>query len=383
MKLLKKILVAHDFGKSSQNVISSAIELAKIFQSTIVPIHVLPDDIENQKAMALLNETALTKLNETAKMIACEGLETGEPILVEGVPHEAIVRAAVKVSANLILVGCGETQKADTFRLGTTAERIIQKSEKPVFVIKEEILLNVHHILCPVDFSEASKRALQNAITMARKFKSELTILNVCEQAKASWLTSDNLLQTVNEEKCKEEKEKFETFLEEFNLADVNWTKEAPIGNPAEEILSTVSKKMIDLLIMGTSGRTGLNRMFMGSVTEKVVREVPCSFLTLKSEDVISLDLKTHIRDIEELYETAMELVDNGFFYEAIGHLKACLNINDMYVPAYKGIAKAYDKLDQPEKARFYRMHASDIMEKIWYQKIEDEVRKLRGSSER
>lgn len=383
MKLLEKILVAHDFGKTSQNVISSAIELAKIFQSTIIPIHILPDDITNQKAKTLLNETARTKLNKVVDKIKNEGLDTGEPILMEGSPHDAIVRAAVGVSANLILLGSGETQKGDTFRLGTTAERIIQKSEKPVFVIKEDVLLNVHHILCPVDFSEPSKRALQNAITMARRFKSELTILSVCEQAKTSWLTSDNLLQTVNDEKCLEEKEKFETFLKGFNLADVNWTKEAPKGNPAEEILSAVSKKMIDLLIMGTSGRTGINRMLMGSVTEKVVREVPCSFLTLKSEDVITLELKTHIRDIEELHKTAMDLITDGFYDEAIGHLKACLTINDMYVPAYKGMAKVYDKMNRPERAQAYRMNARDIMDKIWYQKIEEEVRKLRGSSER
>ncbi|MEM1259273.1 MAG: universal stress protein [Bacteroidota bacterium] len=380
MKLLEKILVAHDFGKSSQNVISSAIELAKIFQSTIIPIHILPEGIANQKAKALLNETAQTKLKEAVNEIKNEGLDTGEPILVEGIPHESIVRAAVGASANLILVGSGETQKGDTFRLGTTAERIIQKSEKPVFVIKEGVLLNVHQILCPVDFSEASKRALHNAITMARRFKSELTILNVCEQPKTSWLTSDNLLQTVSDEKCLQEKEKFETFLEGFNLTDVNWTKEAPKGNPEEEILSAISKKMIDLLIMGTSGRTGLNRMLMGSVTEKVVRGVPCAFLTLKSEDVITLELKTHIRDIKELHKTAMHLIDDGFYDEAIGHLKACLNINYMYVPAYKGMAKVYDKLNQPERAKVYRINAKDIMDKIWYQKIEKEVRKLRGS---
>ena len=137
---------------------------------------------------------------------------------------------------------------------------------------------------------------------------------------------------------------------------------------------------MIDLLIMGTSGRTGLNRMFMGSITEKVVREVPCSFLTLKSEDIISLQLETHIKDIEQLHSTAMELIEDGFYEEAIDQLKACLNINDMHVPAYKGLAKVYDKLNQPEKARMYRSSAKDIMDKIWYQKIEKEIRHLRGS---
>ena len=380
MKLLDKILVAQDFGKSSQNVVSSAIELAKIFQSTIVPIHVLPDDILNEKVKLLLNETALTKLEETADLIRNEGVTVKQPLLMVGSPYEAITRAAIDTNANLILLGSGETQKGDTFRLGTTAERVIQKSEKPVFVIKEGVLVNVHHILCPVDFSEPSRRALKNAITMARRFKSELTILSVCEVSKSSWFPSEDDLETENDNRCKQHKEKFEAFLKEFNLLDVNWTKEAPKGNPSEEILSTASKRMIDLLIMGTSGRTGLNRMFMGSVTEKVIREVPCSFLTLKSEDVISLQVETHIRDIEQLHKTAMELIDDGFYEEAIGHLKACLTINDMHVPAYQGLAKVYEKLNQPHRAKVYKMNAKDIMEKIWYQKIEEEVRKLRGS---
>ena len=380
MKLLEKILLAQDFSKSSQNLVHSAIELAKIFESKIVPIHVLPDDIVNKKVKALLNETAMTKLEETAQRIENEGVDVDNPLLAFGSPHEAIVRAAVDINANVILTGSGESKKGDTFQLGTTTERIIQKSEKPVFVIKEGILLNVRHILCPVDFSESSKRALKNAMTMARRFKSELTILAVCELQGSTWFTSEKDKEQENELRYTLHQEEFDSFLNGFDLTNLNWTKETPKGNPAKEILSAISKKMIDLLIMGTAGRTGLNRMIMGSVTEKVVREVPCSFLTLKSEDVISLQLETHIKDIEKLHSTGLQLMEDGFHEEAIGQFKACLSINDMHVPAYKGLAKVYEKLDQPERARMYRRNAKEIMDKIWYQKIEEEVRKLRGS---
>ena len=380
MILLDKILVALDFSESSQNVILSGIELAKVFESTIVPVHILPDDIVNKKVKSMLNQTALAKLKETEDLIKGEGIPVEKPLLMVGSPHEAIVRAAVDINANLILLGSGETRTGDTFRLGTTAERVIQKSEKPVFVIKEGVLLNVHHILCPVDFSDASKRALKNAITMTRRFKSELTILGVCELPGLSWFASEDYKEKENEVRHLLHKEEFDAFLKEFNLNGINWTKEIPRGNPSEEILSTISRKMIDLLIMGTSGRTGLNRMFMGSVTEKVVREVPCSFLTLKSEDVISLQLDANIRDIEKLHSTAMKLIEDGFYEEAIGQLKACLNINDMHVPAYKGLATVYEKLGQPEKAGMYRNNARDIMDKLWDRKIEEEVRKLRGS---
>jgi nucleotide-binding universal stress UspA family protein len=378
MKILEKILVAHDFSKASNNVVASAIELAKVFQSTIIPIHVLPDDVVNEKVRSLLHETAMKKLEEMAAHVKKEGLAVGEPLLMVGSPHEAIVLAAVDVNANLIVLGSGETQKGEKFRLGTTAERIIQKSEKPVFVIKEGVLLNVHHILCPVDFSSPSKRALHNAITMARRFKSELTIMAVCELQTSTWFTSEKYKDKENELRYVLHKEQFDDFLKEFNLTDLNWTREIPKGNPAEEILSTVSRKMIDLLIMGTSGRTGFNRLLMGSVTEKVVREVPCSFLTLKSADVISLELETHIKDLEHLYDNAMKLMEDGFYQEAKDHLKACLQINDMHVPAHKALANVYEKLGRPEKAAMYRKNIRDIMDKMWYRKIEDEVRRTR-----
>ena len=49
MKLIEKILLAHDFSKSSEKVVATAVELAKIFHTEVVPIHVLPNDVENEK----------------------------------------------------------------------------------------------------------------------------------------------------------------------------------------------------------------------------------------------------------------------------------------------------------------------------------------------
>lgn len=379
MELLQKIILAHDFSKSSENVVTTAIELARIFHSKVIPIHVLPDDIVNEKVRLLLHETATTKLEKTAERIKSEGIEAGNPILKFGSPYESIVEAAEAVNANLILTGSGTSPKGERFQLGITTERIIQKSEKPVFVAKEGMSLNVQNMLCPVDFSETSKRALKNAITMARRFKAELIVLSVCELQSSTWFTSEKDRAEENKIRCAQHKARFEKFLEGFNLSDLNWTKAIRKGNPAEEILSTVSEEMVDLLVMGTVGRTGLNRLIIGSVAEKVVRKAPCSFIVLKSEDVITLQLKTNIQGIEKHYNTAMQLMEDGFYEEAIGQLRVCLSISNMYIPAYFGLAKVYEKLNEPEKAKFYRDSAIEIRDRLWYEKIEAEVRKFRG----
>lgn len=378
MKPLEKILLANDFSKTSENVVSSAIELAKIFGSTIVPIHVIPKNLENEKIKNLLRETAINKLELSELRIKDEGLNVEPSILSEGNTQGAIVKNSIDTNANLILMGSGETKKGDNFKLGITTERIIQKSHKPVFVIKEDALLNVHHILCPVDFSPASKRALQNAIIMARKFKSELTILSVYETQFFSWFSSGKEKEAEYEEAVKTHKKALDDFLEEFDLSMVNYSKEVTNGSPSEEILKTISKKMIDLLIMGTSGKTGINRMLMGSVTEKVIREVPCSFLTLKDTDATSHELKTSLHDIEELNKEAKQLFDGGHYEEAKQHFIACLNINDMFVPAYMGLAKIYDKTNNTEMAKKHRKNVQNIMESIWYQQIEEEVRRIK-----
>jgi universal stress protein E len=378
MELIKKILLAHDFSKSSNNVVTTAMELAKVFHSEIVPIHILPDDVVTEKVKSLLEETATKKLQETIDHLKSEGVKAGEPILAFGSPHEKIVEAAVDTNANLIVIGSGVNKKGKKFLLGTTTERIIQKSEKPVFVEKEDVPLKVKHILCPVDFSDTSKRALRNAITMAYRFKAELSILSVCELQGSAWFTSKEDREAENDKRCTEHSNKFDNFLKGFNLSDLKWNKETRRGNPAEEILSAVSEKEIDLLVMGTAGKTGLSRLVIGSVTEKVIREVPCSFLTMKSEEIISLQLGTEIQDVEKHYNTANQLIEDGFFEEAIEQFKLCLTISRMHVPSHFGIARVYEKLNKPEKAKVYRSSGKEILDRIWNQKIEEEVRKLK-----
>ena len=380
MKLLENILLADDFSKSSKNLIESAIELANVLKSNIIPIHVLPNDIVNEKVKLLLYETAQIKLEETAKKIRTAGVQLGEPILEYGAISDRIVRTAVSTNSNLILVGSGESQKGERFRLGTTTERIIQKSGKPVFVVKEGVPLNIQRILCPIDFSETSERALKNAITMAHRFKAELTVLSVCELHDSTWFTSETAINEENDVRNTKHTATFNAFLDKFNFTGLQWHKETTTGNPSEEILSAISKKTIDLLVMGTTGKTGLNRLIMGSVTEKVVREVPCSFITLKSESVITLQLKKNIRDIEYLFNTAVQLEEDGFYDVAIDHYKACLNINIMHIPSYLNLAKIFEKQNLPEKSEIYRNSAREIKEKLWNIKIEEEVRKLRGS---
>lgn len=377
MNLLEKILLATDLSKSSKNVVENAIGLAKIFRSKIILIHVLPDDIKNEKARLLLDEAAIKRLGAINDRIISKGIKTAKPILEYGNYFDKIIQTADSINANMILIGAGEKLKNDIFQLGTTAEKIIRKSVKPVWIIKNDNPLKIENILCPVDFSPESERALKNAIIIARRFKAELVILSVYKVAYSGSLRLQIAWDEQNEYVRSEHKKEFNLFLDKFNMTDLSWDKEIRGGDPATEILQAISRDEFGLLIMGTTGKTGLGRIMMGSVTEKVTREVPCSFITLKTKDIIELQLKTEIRDIESHYGVAMELIKDGFLNEAINEFKICLNINHMHIPSLNGIAKVYDKLSNAVDAEKYKNMAKEVLATIWDRKIEAEARKF------
>lgn len=377
MKLLDKILLATDFTPSCDQVIDHAIEVAKIFHSQIIPIHVLPEDVKNEKARALLIDAAKRSLDEISLKIKNQGIIASEPILEFGSPDDKIVKTSIKEKVNMLMVGAGEKSSNGIFQLGMTAKRIVQKSSKPVWVVTKDGTPNVKTILCPVDFSRTSKRALKNAVTLARRFKADLIILSVFEFFDPSLLQFNFDLEKGNERARLEHMEELNKFLKDVNLTDLNFVNEISGGDPAEIILRTIEGRKPDLLVMGTTGKTGLSRMIIGSVTEKVIREAPCSFITLKTEDFINLQLENELLDIETHFSNGNQLMEDGFYEEAINEYMNCLEINNMHLPAINGIVKIYEKLNDDINAQKFKNMGKEILTKIWDRKIEAEIRKF------
>ncbi len=376
MRILEKILLATDLFPSTENVVDNAIALARAFHSNIILLHVLPDNIDNKKANKLLEETARKRLAEIAERIGREGINVSEPLLEWGDHCEKIVTTAERLDVNLILIGAGEKDEGRKYVLGSSAEKIIKLSEQPVFVVKPEETLNVKTILCPVDFSGPSRRALKDAIVFARRFEAELVILSVYKPFTSRTFSYKYNWEEENRRIAFKHIAQFNEFLAEFNLKDVKWKKEVRGGRPETEILAEIAESDASLLIMGTTGRSGLSRFMIGSVTENVIREVPCTFITTKSQDVIQLQVENRIRDIETHYQIAVQLMKDGFYQESIREFETCLKINNMHVPAFFGISKVYEKLEKPEMADKYRQLAREVLRRIWDKKVEEEIRK-------
>jgi nucleotide-binding universal stress UspA family protein len=140
------------------------------------------------------------------------------------------------------------------------------------------------HILVPTDFGEPSSRALDVAIALASKFDSKLTLLHVSWLPVTAHITYGEGLPWPTDAYAQEgEKElaKVASYARErFSRLESVVVK----GEPWEEILRTAKERGADLIVMGTHGRRGLSRAFLGSVAEKVVRLSPIPVLTVSGK---------------------------------------------------------------------------------------------------
>lgn len=144
--------------------------------------------------------------------------------------------------------------------------------------------MEIKSILFPTDFSEGSAQALQYAVDMAKRYGAKLHLVNVIyDVVKATgWyvphVSVDKMYQEIQEGSKKE--------LERFGIEELAGLKDLErtviTGVPHEEIINFAKKHKIDLIVMGTHGRKGVDRILFGSTAAQIVRFAPCPVLTVR-----------------------------------------------------------------------------------------------------
>jgi universal stress protein E len=372
MKLLKKILVATDYSPSADDAVAAAVSVARTFQSEAILLHVVPDVPDTAAAQEVLRRKCQERVDEIAGRMRSHGVPSVRGVVVSGVPFDQIIEHADREDVNVIVVAAGEKPAGDPYPLGMTAAQLCRRASKPVWVARRGAPPQVARVLCPVDFSSPARRAMTNAVHLARGFGAELTVLTVVPP-RSSWLgTADAAAQEAH---LAEHRGRFEQFVADFDLHGVACQTALRQGQPYQEILAAAREGAIDLIVMGSVGRTGLSRMLMGSVAEKVTREMPCSIVTVKAEHAIRLEVQTEIADIHAHFRLGQELLEKGFAAEAEREFRQCLSRDLMYAPAWEGLAAAYERLGRDHEAEDCRQQSNLIVQTLWDRQIEADIR--------
>jgi len=136
-------------------------------------------------------------------------------------------------------------------------------------------------ILFPTDFSESAENASRYALSLAKKYGSKVYVIHVIEPF--TYTTEFGLDFSAQ---LKEMEASARRLLDDIaaSIKKTNLDVESALitGEPFVEIIKYARKEQVDLIVMATHGRSGIEHMLMGSVAEKVVRKSPCPVLTIK-----------------------------------------------------------------------------------------------------
>jgi nucleotide-binding universal stress UspA family protein len=290
--MFDRIVVPIDFSPGSSRAADAAGRLANRFGSQIELVHAYdrPFYLTALTASVDVDEMILRASEEAMQSVVDQSLKGVEHVSTIAIPHSSPVRAICQHSAssdaNLIVMSThGRTGVARAV-LGAVTERVVRMSGQDVLTLGPNVSLEAvppSTILVATDLSAASDAALKSAGELANELGASLTLVFVGGESpdvpptgerfatmadvRAHW---GRLLQQARVTK----------------LSEVEDVKTALVfgARPADAICRLADERNVDLIVVGTHSRTGMSRMFLGSVAEKVVRAAPCPVLVARTE---------------------------------------------------------------------------------------------------
>ena len=153
--------------------------------------------------------------------------------------------------------------------------------------------MTAQRLLVPVDFSEDANQALEYAIALASTLGARVILLHVMQSPPWGGVDMDVTLPHAYSQFIQhleaEVTHRMQACLERVTARGLEGEMAVVHGEPFQEILDTAKKQQVDLIIMGTHGRTGLQHVLMGSVAEKVVRLAPCPVLVVRQPTLVPI----------------------------------------------------------------------------------------------
>ncbi len=272
---MKKIMVATDFSERSDRALRRATLLAIEFGATIVLIHVVDDDqprrivdIEHDEAETLLQQTAATQRE-------VDGV-TCETRVILASSFAGIIQAVEDEKPDLLVIGRHRRSVLKDVFIGTTAERTIRLVDCPVLMVNAIPAGPYQHVIQTTDLSDSSRDALTRFRSLGLSGAAWNTVLYVFF-APALRLTFRHSMQKDEQEihLAEEKKNAFRDladFLATAKLGDITPMVRFEATAAHLDILQAADEERADLIVLSTHGRTGLAKLLIGSVTERVLR---------------------------------------------------------------------------------------------------------------
>lgn len=264
---LEKILLCTDGSPASQGAVNGALALAQVCGSQLYVLDVLEVHPVFEGELPQVRARIDTEIMEPLKARAAEQqISLSTAVRRSKAAYAAILAEAEEIRPDLIIMGRHGRTGLARLMLGSVTARVIGYSPFHVLVVPRAANLAFNRLLIASDGSRYSEAAWEVALAMTRQAGSHLLAVVVArdeaEFSRALKLTQ-KLLTSANRQGLPVETRLLQ-------------------GQPEDAIFQAALEAQADLILLGSHGRTGLKRLLMGSVTERVVVQAPCPVLVVK-----------------------------------------------------------------------------------------------------
>jgi len=296
-----RILVPLDFSSTATDALRFVLSMARETGARVDLLHVIPP-------LALPAETSHLpegwsryedeRRHEAEQQLeALAAAETGPDvrtgvIVRVGDPATVIVDTARTRRSDLVVVSTHGRSGLSRFFLGSTAEAVVRRAPCPVLTVRRRVLARtvaaakptseqINRILVPVDFSAPSRTAVRHAAAFAQRFGASLRLLHVVRRVEvpARLALEARRLQAAV---YLDGEERLAAWAERVVPNGVAVKHVVAVGEPYDVITGMARREKLDLIVISTHGHTGLNRLFLGSTAERIVRHAACPVLVIR-----------------------------------------------------------------------------------------------------
>lgn len=297
---MKNILCATDFSDFSNHTIPYGVALAGEFDAKLYICHVI-----DLSSIAIYGEFQLNPVDQQNRIRkqAAEQLDQiigeqpvkWEPLITVGHTADEVSRLVEEKGIDLVIAATRGRSGLKRLILGSVTERLMRVLSCPLLVvhspehefvnpISKEIRLN--KILVGCDFSPDSDLAFQHALSLAQEFEADLHLAHVIEPSVSSELLKPDkaLSAEIQQGLYQRFTEKLITMIPEDAR---NWcTPETRIleGQPYEELVKYAETNAMDMIVLGVRGHGVVKTLFLGSTTDRVVRQTSCPVLSVSTK---------------------------------------------------------------------------------------------------
>jgi nucleotide-binding universal stress UspA family protein len=285
----ERLLLSTDGSEFSEGAVREAIRLAKRCSSKLMAISVIETNPEFEAtAPAMLEKRekeVRSHLESVVDRARKEGVACGISVYEGEDSYRFIVDEAVKQQSTMIVMGRRGRKGFKRLVMGSTTSWTIGHAPCSILVVPRAAQVDFKSIVVATDGSMASLAASSEAIGIAKRNGSKLTVLAVVPADIA--MPTDVDFSAIERDRLSDQEmqmaEKHAKAVKESAQKEgVDVHAFVMTGRPADAIIETAKEQNADLIVVGSHGRTGLTKLLMGSVAERVIVLASCAVLVVK-----------------------------------------------------------------------------------------------------